>query len=170
MPVPEFIADLRQKIGHDALWLPGVTAAIFKTGTAGVEVLLVRQVPTGRWTLIGGCIEPGEDPDVAAIREVAEETGIDVDLDALLWIRALPSSVLHNEDVVQYLDIAFRGAPRDDRAPYVGDDESDAVGWFGIDELPPLLERHQRLIEVALTEVGSTTTFGWDERKLTATA
>lgn len=40
MPVPEFIADLRQKIGHDALWLPGVTAAIFKQGTAGVEVLL----------------------------------------------------------------------------------------------------------------------------------
>ena len=47
-------------------------------------VLLVRFTRGGRWTLPGGGLDHGEDPRDAAVREVAEETGLDVRLGALL--------------------------------------------------------------------------------------
>ena len=28
MPVPDFVVSLRERIGHDLLWLPGVTAVV----------------------------------------------------------------------------------------------------------------------------------------------
>jgi 8-oxo-dGTP pyrophosphatase MutT (NUDIX family) len=43
-------------------------------------VLLVQHRNHGRWLQPGGEIEPHEDPAQAAVREVKEETGIDVEL------------------------------------------------------------------------------------------
>ncbi|WP_424185993.1 NUDIX hydrolase [Actinokineospora sp. G85] len=63
------------------------------------EVLLARWVgPSGkRWTLPGGGIDHGEDPLDAVVREVMEETGYSVQVDALLGIdsirRALPGAL-----------------------------------------------------------------------------
>lgn len=63
-------------------------AAIFNE--AG-EVLLVRlSYEQRQWTLPGGHIEPGEAPDVTVVREVHEETGLDVEVESLFaiyWIR-----------------------------------------------------------------------------------
>jgi 8-oxo-dGTP diphosphatase len=42
------------------------------------HILLVRK-PKCRWTLPGGKVEPGETTAGAAIRELQEETGLDVD-------------------------------------------------------------------------------------------
>lgn len=65
-------------------------AAIFNE--AG-EVLLVRlSYEQRQWTLPGGHIEPGEAPDVAVVREVREETGLDVEVESLFavyWIREI---------------------------------------------------------------------------------
>ncbi|MDP9327759.1 MAG: NUDIX domain-containing protein [Actinomycetota bacterium] len=47
----------------------------------GLEVLLVRS-RTGRWTLPGGRVDPGETPFGAAAREAREEAGVVGDLDA----------------------------------------------------------------------------------------
>jgi 8-oxo-dGTP diphosphatase len=40
------------------------------------DVLLVRDRRRGRWELPGGVIEQGESPRAAAVRELAEETGV----------------------------------------------------------------------------------------------
>jgi ADP-ribose pyrophosphatase YjhB (NUDIX family) len=62
--------------------------AIFNT--AG-EVLLVRlSYDQGQWTMPGGNIDPGESPAEAVVREVREETGLQVtveDLYAVYWRR-----------------------------------------------------------------------------------
>ncbi|MEO3804591.1 NUDIX hydrolase [Nonomuraea sp. B1E8] len=56
------------------------------------QILLARWVgPAGErlWTLPGGGLDHGEDPVDAAIREVEEETGYTVAIDALLGISTL---------------------------------------------------------------------------------
>ncbi|NNC14039.1 NUDIX domain-containing protein [Planctomonas sp. JC2975] len=72
MPMSPYVRSLRNRIGHDLLLLPGVTAVIRN----GDRFLLARQRDTGRWSLIGGGVEPGETPQEAVVREVHEEIGV----------------------------------------------------------------------------------------------
>lgn len=65
MPTPEFILKLREKIGHDPLWLVGVTAYI-EDGDG--RILLGRRADNGNWALISGINEPGEEPADTVIR------------------------------------------------------------------------------------------------------
>ena len=71
MPTPDFISDLRRKIGTDPLWLSGVTAVVLR----GDEMLMVRRSDTGAWTPVTGIIDPGETPEICARREAEEEIG-----------------------------------------------------------------------------------------------
>lgn len=47
-----------------------------RAGDLGVEVVLIKTSSEGRWQLPKGMIDPGETPEVAALREVREEAGI----------------------------------------------------------------------------------------------
>ncbi len=162
MPTPEFILELRKKIGHDLLWLPGVTAVVFdRMG----RVLLVRRSDNGRWALVTGCLEPGEQPAAGAIREVLEETGVEIEVERVLRIEAMQAGTCANGDRVQFMDTALlcRAVTFDAR---VSDDESTAVGWFGLDEMPALSERMTACIAAALSG-GSGTWFDGDARRQT---
>lgn len=75
MPTPDFVLDLRRSIGHDLLWLNGVTG--FVEDDQG-RILMGRRSDTGQWALVYGINEPGEDPADTVAREVREETGVDV--------------------------------------------------------------------------------------------
>jgi 8-oxo-dGTP pyrophosphatase MutT (NUDIX family) len=44
------------------------------------KVLLVHHRALDRWLPLGGHIEPGEDPEQAALREVREESSLDIEL------------------------------------------------------------------------------------------
>ncbi len=44
------------------------------------KVLLVDHKQLGKWLPLGGHIDPGEDPEHAAHREVAEESGLTIEL------------------------------------------------------------------------------------------
>jgi dihydroneopterin triphosphate diphosphatase len=51
-----------------------------RLGTSGLETLVLRRAAGGRchgsWEVVHGSIEPGESPLEAALRELAEETGL----------------------------------------------------------------------------------------------
>ncbi len=55
----------------------------YAVAVADGRILLCRIAPSypeeGQWTLPGGGIDWGEHPDVALVREVREETGIDLE-------------------------------------------------------------------------------------------
>ena len=146
MPTPEFILALRDKIGHDLLWLPGVTAVVLDDEE---RVLLVRRADDGCWTLVAGVLEPGEQPAVGIVREILEETGVEAVVESLVGVESLPPSAYPNGDRVQYLDITFRCRPVGGYAR-VNDEESTEVGWFGIDELPDIPAREVRCVANAL--------------------
>lgn len=134
MGIPDFIVQLRTKVGHDLLWLPGVTAVVFDDDD---RVLLVRRSDNGHWTPVTGIIDPGEQPAAAAVREVLEETTVVAKAEQLVSVRAMKPTQHVNGDWAQYLNLTFRCAYAGGTAE-VGDDESDEVGWFPLDELPPM--------------------------------
>ena len=147
MPIPQFIVDLRARIGHDLLWLPGVTAVVLDDDG---RVLLVRRADNDLWTLVTGCLEPGEQPAVGAVREVVEETAVTAVAERVLSVSAIPLRVYDNGDQAAYLDVTFRCRAVSGDAR-VNDDESVDVGWFTLGELPASLpDRHRQCIQDAM--------------------
>ncbi|MDO5684869.1 MAG: NUDIX domain-containing protein [Bifidobacterium sp.] len=184
MAVPPFILDLRAKIGHDPLWLPGITFVILRwaegepcdngeadrtTGTTAatsesrVEVLLVQRSDNGQWTPITGIVDPGEEPATAAVREAWEEASVRASIRALQRVQVVGPVVYDNGDVTSYVDTAFWGtlAADFDGHAAVGDDESIAVAWTDtatVDSLePPMNPRFVHLIADAVRDFRSGT-------------
>jgi ADP-ribose pyrophosphatase YjhB (NUDIX family) len=133
MPVPEFVRELRRHVGTAELWLPGVTAVVRR----GDDVLLVKRSDNGEWTPVTGIVDPGEDPAVTARREVLEETGVNVRVDRLASVQALPLTTHVNGDLARYLDHTFACSYLGGEE-HVADDESTAVRWWPVAELPPM--------------------------------
>jgi ADP-ribose pyrophosphatase YjhB (NUDIX family) len=147
MATPKFILELREKIGHDLLWLTGITGVVLNDAE---QVLLVRRVDNGRWSLVAGILEPGEQPAVGLVREIQEETAVVVEIERLVHVQTLPPSTYPNGDQVQYLDLCFRCRPLHGE-PRVNDDESLEVAWFPLADLPALSPREHEAIANALS-------------------
>lgn len=136
MAIPDFIREIRATAGQQLLLLPGVSAVVFDEEG---RVLLGRRADTGKWSIIGGIAEPGEQPAATAEREVYEETAVHCVAERVVLTQALPALQYDNGDRCQFLDITFRCRATGGEAR-VNDDESLEVGWFGVDALPPLEE------------------------------
>lgn len=74
MPMSPYMQGLRERVGTNLILIPAVAAVI--KDEAGC-VLLV-QTRAGPWSLPAGAIDPGETPRQAVVREVREETGLEV--------------------------------------------------------------------------------------------
>ena len=86
----------------------------------------------GRWSFPAGFVERGERVEDAAVREVAEEVGLRVELGPLL---GLFSAAGETVVLAVYAAAAAEGEP-------VAGDDLVAVGWFAPDDLPPLAFPH----------------------------
>ena len=146
-PVPDFVLALRDKVGHDPLWLPGVTAVVRRAD----QVLLVRRADNGHWTPITGIPDPGEEPAVAAAREALEETGVRIRVDRLAATGVHGEIVHANGDRATYLDLTFACTWLEGEA-HVADDESSDVRWFPQDAMPEMAESMERRIADALSD------------------
>ncbi|GAA2496748.1 NUDIX domain-containing protein [Streptomyces thermolineatus] len=148
MAIPPFLRDIRAKCGHDLLLLPGVVTVTFDDEG---RVLLGRRADNGRWALISGIPEPGEEPADTAVREVLEETGVHVVPERIVAVRSTPPIDYPNGDRSQYMDTVFRCRAVGGDAR-VNDDESLEVGWFSPDALPPIGERMVELVKLAAAD------------------
>jgi ADP-ribose pyrophosphatase YjhB (NUDIX family) len=106
-----------------------VGVAVFRDN----RLLLVRRVMQpgrGRWTVPGGYLDVGEDPRVAAAREVAEEAAVEVEVGDVVEVFANGP-----EDggtvFVLYAGRWVSGEP-------VAGDDADAAAFFSREDLPPL--------------------------------
>jgi 8-oxo-dGTP pyrophosphatase MutT (NUDIX family) len=155
MPTPQFVLDLRQKVGHDQLWLSTAMGAVLDDRR---RVLLGRRNDTGNWTLPGGIIDPGEQPADAACREVYEETGVIAVPEVLTTISVSPPITYLNQDRVQYLEYCFRCRFAGGQAR-VNDGELVEVAWHDLDTLPVLGPFTTRLLTTALEGTAAAFTF-----------
>lgn len=159
MATPEFILELREKIGHAPLLLPAVTAVVIRDVATDApfwavpDVLLVKRADNGEWTPVSGICEPGEEPHVTAVREVKEETDIDARVEALLGVGAIDRVTYPNGDMVDFIDTTIRMSLTGDDTARVADEESVDVGWFSISQLPPMKPRFRLVIADAVAQL-----------------
>jgi ADP-ribose pyrophosphatase YjhB (NUDIX family) len=116
---------------------PGVSAVIF--GAEGV--LLQRRDDNGLWGLPGGGVEPGESVSEAVVREVREETGLEVAPRRLIGVYSAPENhqimTYPDGNVIHYVSSCFECAIVG--GSIVPGVESLDVAWFDPAALPPEL-------------------------------
>jgi len=111
MPEPEIVA---------------AGAVVFRKGGGGPAVLAVHRPKYDDWSFPKGKLDPGEHPAVAAVREVAEETGLDVRLGPPLPPQEY--DVAAGRKRVHYWVGRLVGG--DDVASYQPNNEVDDVRWL----------------------------------------
>jgi 8-oxo-dGTP diphosphatase len=148
VPISEYLRNLRAKIGHDVLLTPGVAAVIVNDRG---EVLLQRRSDDGRWGLPGGAMEPGEEPAETLVREVLEETALEVVPERIVGVYSGPDFRVRydNGDEAMIVSITFACRPVAGE-PRVNDDESLEIRYFAPDSLPAMESRHVMRIADAL--------------------
>jgi ADP-ribose pyrophosphatase YjhB (NUDIX family) len=134
----EYYQDPNTPRAHDVL--PAAFAAV--RNRAG-ELLLVRRIDDGNWELPGGRIEVGETAATTVVREVAEESGITIELTGLAGVYSDPTHVLVDPDdtIHQQLALCFHAvpaAPTDADQPRPDHDETDAAAWFSTSDIDNL--------------------------------
>ena len=119
---------------------PTADVVIYSPGR-GVVIIRRANEPVG-FALPGGFIEEGECAETAAVREMREETGLDVELTGLLGVYSRP-----DRDPRQHtLTVAFAGIARNPEALRAGDDAAHAA-FYPLDALPqPLVFDHAQIL------------------------
>ncbi len=107
-----------------------------RTTSGGTEVLVVHRPHYDDWTFPKGKCEPGESDEACALREVAEETGLEVritgPLDSIRYTFVQSGRRIHK--TVHYFMMEPVGG---DLARH--DHEFDEVRWIDFDEAPAVL-------------------------------
>jgi ADP-ribose pyrophosphatase YjhB (NUDIX family) len=129
---------------------PGVSAII----VTGEGLLLQRRGDNGLWGLPGGSVEPGESVADAVVREVREETGLEVRPVRLIGVYSAPAlgQVITYPDgnVIHYISSSFECRVVGGTLICDGT-ESLELGWFDPDRLPAdMMDVHRVRVADAL--------------------
>jgi ADP-ribose pyrophosphatase YjhB (NUDIX family) len=112
----------------------------------GDDVLLVRRAvdpKRGMWTLPAGFVDAGEDPVLAAEREILEETGLHAHVTGLI-------DVLFGQEHPggAHIVIFYRG--QIDSGHLHAEDDVDRAAFFNRDDLPPLaFSTTRKILEIS---------------------
>ncbi len=128
-----YIKDIREKIGHDAVFMPAVGAVIYENG----KILLQKRQDDGKWATHGGCMELGETYLQTLERELKEEINIKPTNPKLMGIYSGEKTYHEypNGDKVYVVWILFlvekyEGTLKEDQ------DEVLELKWFDLENLP----------------------------------
>jgi ADP-ribose pyrophosphatase YjhB (NUDIX family) len=139
-PAEEISAVLELDSGYATPHLD-VRGALFDAD----RVLLVREASDGCWTLPGGWADPLDRPRAAVEREFAEEAGLKVTARrvAAVWDGMVSNGHRVGGAPFHIWKLAYLCERTDpDAQPQAGlDGETTDVGFFDLDELPPLSSR-----------------------------
>jgi len=140
-----------ERLGKHGKLTIGCSAILFDESRQ--KVLLTRRVDNGLWCLPGGGMEAGESVEECCIREVFEETGLQVRVKRLIGIYSNPDQLVIYPDgnmahfVVMNFEVEAVGGE-------LGlSNETSEVGYFTLAEMEsmPIHDRHAERVADALS-------------------
>ena len=138
------------RIGRTGKLSPGASALIFERTTG--KILLTRREDNGRWCLPGGGMDSGESAAETCVREVFEETGLQVKATKLVGIYTSPDILVEYPDGNKIQPVAFSFEVQITGGTLGLSDETTEVGYFTIEEMEnmDMMEHHVQRIYDAL--------------------
>ena len=146
----DYVVEIRKKIGHDPVLLPGATVLIFNKKN---ELLMLLRTDINYWGVPGGSMELGESLEETARRETFEETGLKIEDLTLFGVFSGPNMhfVYPNGDICYFVSAVYVTHKASGEIN-LGLDEHSRWGFFPLDRLPekvsptilPILEKFKK--------------------------
>lgn len=135
-----YVKYIRGMTGHKRILMNFAVAAIFNEKG---ELLLQKRGDKKKWGLPGGALELGETLDEAVIREVKEETGLEIKTKSLIGVYTGPDYNVSypNGDLTQPVAVLFgveiTGGELTDKV----DEETLELKYFNQENLPEIANK-----------------------------
>jgi ADP-ribose pyrophosphatase YjhB (NUDIX family) len=139
-----------ERLGKEGQLRTGCSAVIFdETRT---KALLTRRTDNGRWCVPGGGMEAGESAAEACIREVWEETGLNVRVKRLIGVYSNPDQLVIYPDgnKAHFVVMSFEAEIISGELGL--SNETTEAGFFSVQEMEsmPMHGKHKERVENAL--------------------
>ena len=116
----------------------------------GNRVVLIKRKHDpfqGKWAFPGGFVDYGEPVEMTAVREIMEETGLEIELVDILGIYSAPDrDPRYHTITTVFIARPIKGDP-------TGGDDAEEAEYFPLDDMPEIaFSTHQRMVDVILAE------------------
>ena len=137
----------------DRFW---VVPAAYVVVRRADEVLLLLRANTGYmdgyWAVPAGHVERGESAIAAAVRELKEEVGIDVEPADLVPVTAMHRTGGNGDPIDERVDFFFMASKWTGEPRLMEPDKAAALEWYALDKLPDPLVPHEARVLGAVAD------------------
>ncbi|MGA2914759.1 MAG: NUDIX hydrolase [Sedimentisphaerales bacterium] len=133
-----------------------VDAVVFDVSGDSPKVLLIKRGNEpfkGLWAFPGGFVDMDEELEIAAARELAEETG----LTGVKLTQLQAFGKCGRDPRGRNITVAFIGITKNTKIK--GGDDAVEAKWFDIDKLPPMAFDHNDVAAIAIEKLNNHTFF-----------
>jgi mutator protein MutT len=131
----DYVKSMRSMIGNKPLIMCACGCLIFNENN---EVLLQKRSDDGLWGYPGGSMNIGEECEDTVVREIREETGLNILKENLKFFNIYSGETQHhiypNGDEVYIVNIVYMTNKYDGKI--VTDSESEQLKFFALSNLP----------------------------------
>lgn len=139
----DYIKWIRSRVGHECIILNFSGCIIFDKDK---RILLQRRRDKNKWGFLGGAVELGESLSETAVREVAEESGLIVEIEELFGVYSKYFDEYPSGDKAQSITTVFT-------CHIIGgeliecNDETLELAFFDLDYVPELVnQQHEDIL------------------------
>jgi 8-oxo-dGTP pyrophosphatase MutT (NUDIX family) len=141
-----------ERIGKTATLRVGASAIIFDESRQ--KILLTRRTDNGRWCLPGGAMDAGESAEECCVREVWEETGLQVKVTRFIGLYSSPDHITTYADGNRWQVVALSF-----EAEVIGGElglsnETTEVSYYSLEEIEKMdvMEPHVECLHDAIVK------------------